>query len=249
MRAPVYFAFALAVAAATAAPVAARQSAAPAASTAPAPAAPGMPAVTHLVYRFGYNTPATDSGTGTGTTTIDITGVAPDGGLTISATDDWWNTVNPRQTSTCEVYANGGVSCPDRPYSMSPIQLAIVPLLGRSYFTPLASSPTATWTQTYDVKAVFFPASTRGFGGQLYTWNASCSLTGKGVAPDAAPLVSIHSDGTLTQQGGRAVTAKHKANILYDPRIQMPVYVDELITFIPRITVNDYTIQMKLIQT
>ena len=29
----------------------------------------GLPMVRHLVYRFGYNTSATKSGTGTGTTT------------------------------------------------------------------------------------------------------------------------------------------------------------------------------------
>lgn len=57
----------------------------------------------HLVYRFGYNTKVADSGKSTGTTTVDIVGRAPDGGLEISGTDFWWNTVRPRATNTCEV--------------------------------------------------------------------------------------------------------------------------------------------------
>ncbi len=38
----------------------------------------------HLVYEFGYNTKVASSGNGTGTTTIDIGGTAPDGGVMIS---------------------------------------------------------------------------------------------------------------------------------------------------------------------
>src|SRR6185437_12153339 len=90
-------------------------------------AAPGLPAMRHLVYQFGYNTKAAKQGTGTGTTTIDITGLAKDGGLTVTATDNWWNTVRPRQTYTCEVYPGGGVTCAQPPNALSPIQLAIVP--------------------------------------------------------------------------------------------------------------------------
>jgi hypothetical protein len=45
--------------------------------------ATGLPTVRHLVYQFGYNTKAAKSGTGTGTTTIDIVGLAKDGGMTV----------------------------------------------------------------------------------------------------------------------------------------------------------------------
>ena len=108
-----------------------------AASTMMAQPAAALPGVRHFVYRFGYNTKATEQGQGTGTLTIDIVGIAGDGGMTVHATDNWWNTVNPRQTSTCEVYANGGVNCAQRPYGLSPIQVTILPMLGQHFFKAL----------------------------------------------------------------------------------------------------------------
>lgn len=220
------------------------------ASAQPAAAAQGMPAVRHLVYRFGYNTKATKEGTGTGTTTIDITGLANDGGMTVTATDDWWNTVRPRQTYTCEVYANGGVTCSQPPYAISPIQMAVVPLLGRQFFSALAGGSHATWQQTYNVRATFFPSGTSGFSGQVYTWNCEYSLTGKGTTSNnGQPVNVVHMTGAMKQQGGRAIKVNQKANLIFDPRLKMPVYVDELFTFVPRLSVNQYTIEMKLIRT
>jgi hypothetical protein len=217
------------------------------ASPAPAQQA-GLPAVRHLVYRFGYNTPATKSGTGTGTTTIDIEGLAADGGMTVKATDDWWNTVRPRQTYTCEVYPNGGVTCAQPPNAISPIQMAVVPLLGQHYFSALSAGANSTWQQKYSVRATFAPSASSGFAGQLYTWNGAYSLTGKGMVPNNSHQVNvIHSTGALKQQGGRYITVNQKANLLYDPKLAMPVYVDSEFTFVPRMTVNRYTIQMKLI--
>jgi hypothetical protein len=216
-------------------------------SATPGPATAELPAVRHLVYRFGYNTKATKEGTGTGTTTIDIVGLASDGGMTINATDNWWNTVRPRQTYTCEVYANGGVNCPQRPNALSPIQIAVVPLLGRAYFSALSAAPTSTWKQNYKVTATFFPSATSGFAGQLYTWNCAYTLEGKGTS-GSSPLILIHSDGSMKQQGGRYITVNQKANLLYDPRIKMPVFIDESITFVPQLSVNKYTIQLKLIR-
>lgn len=207
-----------------------------------------LPAVRHLVYRFGYNTKATESGQGTGTTTIDIVGPAKDGGMIVNAADFWWNTVRARQTNTCEVYQNGGVTCAQAPYALSPIQVVIVPLLARSYFSALSSGPTSTWTQTYDVRATFLPAANTGFAGQVYTWNCSYNLTGKGTVPNNAPLVLIASDGTMKQQGGRQIIANQKTNIVIDPRLQMPVAVFQDIRFTPQRTTNRYTVELKLIQ-
>lgn len=215
----------------------------------PAPAAAAPPAVRHLVYRFGYNTKAADSGTGTGTTTIDIGGVASDGGLTVTATDDWWNTVKPRQSFTCELYSSGSVTCAQAPYAISPIQIAIVPLLGQSYFAALSAGSNASWKQSNEVRATFFPGATSGFAGQVYTWKCDYTLTGKGTVPDSAPLIFVQSDGAMKQQGGRSITVNQKANIAFDPRIQVPVFIDEEITFIPRLSINRYTIQLKLIKT
>ena len=213
-----------------------------------AQAAPGLPAMRHLVYQFGYNTKAAKQGTGTGTTTIDITGLAKDGGLTVTATDNWWNTVRPRQTYTCEVYPGGGVTCAQPPNALSPIQLAIVPLLGRNYFHALAASPTSTWQQAYAVRATFLPSAASGFAGQVYTWHCSYSVTGKGPVPKGQPVLLVHLQGAMKQQGGRYVTVNQKANVAFDPRISMPVYVDEEFTFVPRQSVNRYTIEAKLIR-
>src|ERR1700744_4735544 len=93
------------------------------------PAAVAPPAVTHADYRFGYNTVAAESGPGTGTMSVDIGPAMPDGGVTISATDTWWNSVRPRATNSCEVYPNGNVSCQQRPYALSPMQLVLFPML------------------------------------------------------------------------------------------------------------------------
>ncbi|MEO9263022.1 MAG: hypothetical protein ABI282_02945, partial [Candidatus Baltobacteraceae bacterium] len=137
--------------AATSSAVGAQTPATSGSAAAEAPPAAGLPAVRHLVYRFGYNTKATKEGTGTGTTTIDIGGLAKDGGMNVTATDNWWNTARPRQSYTCEVYPNGGVTCAQPPYALSPIQIAVVPLLGQHYFTALSAGANSSWTQSYNV--------------------------------------------------------------------------------------------------
>jgi hypothetical protein len=233
-----------------ASPVSAQQTPPTSGSAAPAasPAAAGLPTVRHLVYQFGYNTKAASEGTGTGTTTIDITGLAADGGMTVTATDDWWNTVNPRQTYTCEVYSSGGVTCAQPPYALSPIQLAVVPLLGRDYFASLSQGPTSSWKQNYNVKATFDPSGSTGFAGEVTTWNCAYTLTGKGTVPNGAPLILIQADGAMKQQGGRDLTVNQKAGIVFDPRIQMPVLVDEELNLVPRLSINRYTVELKLIR-
>jgi hypothetical protein len=223
-----------------------------------APARPGvvgtvppsaiLPQTRHLVYRFGYNTKATKEGNGTGTTTIDITGLAKDGGMIVRATDNWWNSVNPRQSYTCEAYPNGAVDCVEPPHAISPIQVAIVPLLGKNYFSALSSGPKSNWQQSYSVKATFAPIAGTGFAGQVYTWNCSYSLQGKGtVTGNGRPLDVVHSTGSMKQQSGRYVKVNQKANLLFDPHLQTAVYVDEDLTFVPRMTVNRYTVELKLI--
>ena len=51
----------------------------------------------------------------------------------------------------------------------------------------------------------------------------------------------------MKQEGGRYIKVNQKANLLYDPKLQMPVYLDEEFSFVPQLTVNKYTVQMKLI--
>jgi hypothetical protein len=210
-------------------------------SPAPAP-------VRHLVYQFGFNTPVASSGQGTGTTTIDILGPAADGGVMISGTDQWWNTVRPRAANTCEVYPNGGVSCLQAPYALSPIQLTLFPLLGRSYFKGLGAGATASWTRSYPVKAAILPGAS-GFAGQLSTWNCAYNMQGKGPIHNAAPLVLILAQGTLDQTGGRYLKATSKQRIVYDPVRKVPAIVRDERTHLPQRSVyNNDVVEAKLIK-
>jgi hypothetical protein len=220
-----------------------------AAAAAATPAAAGVPAVRHLVYRFGYNTKATSEGNNTGTTTIDIGGLASDGGLMVTATDSWWNTVHPKQSSTCEVYANGGVTCAKPPYSLTVMQQAVLPPLGQNYFSALSAGLTSSWKQDYNVRATFAPGVGTGFAGQVYTWNCAFSLEGKGTIPEQPPLILINTTGSLKQQGGRYTTLSQKGSYLFDPRIKTAVYVNEVLRVVPQQTTNSYSIEMKLIRT
>jgi len=198
----------------------------------------------HLVYEFGYNTAVASSGNGTGTTTVDILGPAKDGGVMISGTDYWWNTARPRATNTCEVYASGTVSCSQAPYALSPIQLTLFPLLGRSYFKQL--SPSGTWKHTYQVKAAILPGAS-GFAGQLTTWNCAYTLHGKGPIPNAGGTILVESTGRLDQQGGRFFVATSKQRIAYDPAAKIPVVVRDVRTHVPQRSVysNDL-VELKL---
>jgi hypothetical protein len=225
----------------------------PIASGSMAPSAPptagGLPAVRHLVYEFGYNQKAASQGNNTGTTTIDIVGLAKDGGMTVKATDHWWNEVHPKQSSMCEVYPNGGVTCGQAPYSLTVIQLAVLPFLGHGFFSALSAGLNSSWKQNFDVKATFTPgAGGMGFAGQVYTWNCALTLNGKGTLSEQPPLIQIQSNGTFSQQGGRYTKFNQKAGILFDPRIKMPVYVSQLLQLVPQQSVNSYAVEVKLIK-
>jgi hypothetical protein len=200
----------------------------------------------HLVYEFGYNTPVASQGQGTGTTTVDISGPAADGGLMISGTDYWWNTARPRATNTCEVYANGRVNCAQRPYAISPMQLTIFPLLAHSYFKGLTAHGTSSWERTYTVYAAVLPGAS-GMAGSPNTWNCSYTLHGKGPLPNAAPAVLVETTGTLVQQGGHYLKATSKQRIAYDPLAKIPVVVRDVRTHIPQVNVyNNDLIELKL---
>ena len=204
----------------------------------------------HLVYRFGYNGPAADQGNQTGTTTVDVVGPASDGGVNVSMLDEWWHQARPRQQYTCELYPNASVKCPTAPFAISPIQVTILPLLARSYFSALANNPNANWNVNYTVRATFLPQASGGFAGQVYTWNCAYSLAGQGTVPNDAPILLIQRDGTMTQQGGRLVKLGSKGKVAYDPRIHVPIVVGEEITVItPKVTTNRYVINLRLIQT
>jgi len=206
--------------------------------------APAQPAHTlHLVYRFGYNTPATNSGNGTGTTTIDVSGPAADGGLIVTGQDFWWNTVRPRAKNTCEVYKDGTVNCKTAPYNLSPMQLTIFPLLGHDYFKHLSSAGTSNWTQAFTVKAVVAPGAT-GFAGQLYTWNCSFDVHNKGPIPKGEGLILVTTSGSLVQGFFRATS---KQRIAYDPVKKVPAVVSDVRTHVPQRSSESFdTIELKL---
>lgn len=209
----------------------------------PAPAAPQH--LLHLVYQFGFNTQAASSGQGTGTTTVDVKGPAADGGLIVSASDFWWNTVRARATNTCEVYPGGKVACSAAPYALSPIQLTIFPLLARGYFKGLSSDGTSSWTNSYTVQAAVIPGAS-GFAGQAYVWKCSFTMKGKGPIPNGAPLILVTTNGTLSQGFFNATS---KQRIAWDPVNKVPAAVSDTRTHIPQRSVysNDL-VDIKLIK-
>jgi len=208
------------------------------------------PLLRHLVYQFGYNTKVASSGPGTGTTTIDVYGPAPDGGLTISASDFWWNTARARATNTCEVYPNGSVICDARPYAISPIQLTIFPLLARGYFKGIAANPKQNWSHTFQVKAALLPGGSTGFANDAITWNATFTLHGKGPIAGSKPsLTLVQSSGTLVQDGGRYLSLKSTQRIAYDPVAKVPALVSDQRTHYPQRNVyNNDLIELKLVK-
>lgn len=210
--------------------------------------APASAPARHLVYEFGYNTKAASSGQGTGTTTVDISGPVADGGVMISGTDFWWNTVRARATNTCELYANGNVRCAQSPYALSPIQLTLFPLLAHNFFKGLSPGGKSSWERSYQVKAAIV-AGASGFAGQPYTWDCNYTLQGKGPVANAAPLILITSTGTLNQQSGRSLKATSKQSIVYDPAAKVPAIVHDIRTHIPMKSVysNDL-IELKLMK-
>lgn len=199
----------------------------------------------HLVYEFGFNTKVASSGQGTGTTTIDIAPAA-DGGVTISGTDHWWNTVRPRATNTCEVYPGGGVTCQQPAYAISPIQFTLFPLLGRAYFHALHGDAHANWSETYNVKAAILPGAS-GFASQVTTFECVYELQGKGKIANGGGAILVQATGKLTQQGGRYLQASSKQRIAYDPAANIPTVVSDTRTHLPmRSVYSNDLVELKL---
>ena len=177
------------------------------------------PAVRHLQYAFSpyrvsrvatSDTIGPIEGPGTGTMSVDILGQASDGGLMISATEDWWYSVRPRQTHTCEVYPNGGLSCDYIP-SPSASELVLLPLLARDYFAGVASSQ---WQQTYRLSF-----------GDAYVVTAVTNTLHVTGSSDGGRIVDIGMNGTLTQLDRHYFKASVVGRIAYDTKSSVPVTV------------------------
>ncbi len=200
-----------------------------------------------LVYQFGYNTPVAAQGNGTGTTTVQIMGAAPDGGMMVTGTDDWWNSARPRAANTCEVYSDGTVACSQAPNAISPIQLTLFPLLGAAFFKGVAANPSSSWSRTYTVKAAVLPGA-GGYAGQVYTWKCTSSLQGKGVQ-SGSPNIMLTTSGTLAQQGGRYWKATSKQRIVYTPAGKIPILVTDTRTHIPmRSVYSNDLVELKILK-
>lgn len=202
----------------------------------------------HVVYQFGYNTAAASSGQGTGTTTIDISGPNKDGGLTITGTDFWWNTVRPRAANTCHVHLNGDVMCSAAPYAISPMQLTIFPLLAIGVFKALTPAGTSSWSRSYKVYAAIIPGAS-GFAGTPTTWSCSYKYQGKGPINGSSSFMLVEANGSLDQQGGTFLKAPSKQRIAYDPAGKLAVVVSDTRTHIPyRSVYSNDVINLKLLK-
>lgn len=193
--------------------------------------------IVHADYRFGYNTAAAETGPGTGTMSVDIGAAMPDGGVMVSATDTWWNSVRSRATNSCEVYPNGNVTCWDRPYDLSPMQLVLFPMLGRQYFSRLGRSGDGRWTQSYRVSH-----------GDLYLYDYQFSMSGTGAAAGTDSVFAIDVNGKSDQVGGRYRGGDLKQRIYYDAEVGLPAIVEDQRAHLPQTSIynNDY-VELRLI--
>jgi hypothetical protein len=168
---------------------------------------------------------------------VDIGAAMTDGGVMVSATDTWWNSVRSRATNSCEVYPNGDVTCLDRPYDLSPMQLVLFPMLGRQYFSRLGRSGDGSWTQTYRVSH-----------GDLVLYDYQFAMRGTGPAADTDNIFSIDVSGKADQVGGRYRGGDLKQRIYYDAEVGLPAIVEDERAHLPQTTIynKDY-VELRLI--
>jgi hypothetical protein len=197
------------------------------------PANPSAP-IRHLEYNFAYNARLESGGHGTGTMSVDILGTAADGGMLVKASNLWYEAVRPTEETQCEVYPNGSLSCNERPYSLSPEQLVLFPLLARDYFQGLAADGTSAWLRNYDVNR-----------GDLWKWTSVFSMRAQGQVEGR--YISIAAEGTSLQLGAYHRKAHATSYILYDPLRKLPVAVSDVRMHVPNQTVfTSDSVQLKL---
>ncbi|HTX59967.1 MAG TPA: hypothetical protein VMH02_09855 [Verrucomicrobiae bacterium] len=151
-------------------------------------------------------------GPGTGTMSVDVGGLAPDGGTIVEATQWWWHAVRPEQTRTCEVYANGSLSCGALPLP-SPAENVLLPLLARDFYGAGSS-----WRRDY----------TMTYTANQYRWTAALDLRVVGGGEVAGKrVVRIASKGVLTPVGGPLNRLIESGTIAYDPARGIPIAVHD----------------------
>jgi len=189
---------------------------------APASAAPER----HLQYAFStYPTrrvaPANVGivdGPGTGVMNVDVLGLASDGGLVVQMQDQWWYTIRPLQSRTCEVFPNGGTNCGVFP-SPTVAERVLLPLLARDYFAGISNG---TWTQKY----------LANLGDGLFVYSADFNLNALGTSDDGR-IVKIASQGSIAQVGGRYRKASDTAWVTYDKVAGVPLTVHDVVQATP----------------
>lgn len=204
-------------------------------STSPVPSSVGR----HLEYRFGWSAKVQDSGPLTGALSIDIQPPEADGSVVVNATQDWWGSERPQETTTCSVFPSGGITCLQRPYILSGMELALFPMLGKDFFSGFDPATASQWEARF--------ALTKGLG----VWNADFTLGGSGPIAGSPPLQLIELSGSLkpdSQHYGEETT-QISGRVAYDPNTKLPVLVSEQILHQTGSTRNLETVQLRLTKT
>jgi hypothetical protein len=205
-------------------------------SLSPSPSPVPSAVARHLEYRFGWNTKVEDSGPLTGTLSVDIQPPEADGSVVVSATQDWWGSERPQETTTCSVFPSGGITCSQRPYILTGMELALFPMLGKDFFSGFNTTASSQWEARF--------ALTRGIG----VWNADFTLDGRGPIAGSAPLQLIELSGSLKPdpQHYSERSDQITGRVAYDPNAKLPVMVSEQILHQTGSTRNLESVQLRL---
>jgi hypothetical protein len=166
------------------------------------PAAP----VRHLEYAFAiYPTSVPIHGYYNGTLSVDVLGMAPDGGMLVRASDWWYYTLRPRQAVECEVYASGDVHCDNVPPVPSDSALVLLPLLAQNFFNRGSSTGPSSWKQHYTVS----------FNKGLFVADVSMDLSA--TPKGDGKFLLVKSNGDIRQINGRQRYASEEGSFVYYP--------------------------------
>src|SRR5262249_19779951 len=155
-----------------------------------------------------------DSGPYTGTLKIDLQPPATDGSIAVAATEMWWNTLRPTATDDCAIFPNGAISCLERPYSLSPMDLTVFPLLATNYFNGLTLGK-SSWPTSFQL--------TKG----ISLWDCA-TMSDQGIVPGTS-LRLVVGTGTITPHGNHYTeeAVQVTTRIAYDPVARLPVLVNQ----------------------
>jgi hypothetical protein len=184
----------------------------------------------HLEYAFAiYPTAVPNHGYYNGTMSVDILGIAPDGGMVVRASDWWYYTPRPRQAAECEVYASGDVHCDNVPPAPSDSALVLLPLLAQNFFSGGSPAAASSWQRQYRVsfdKGVFVTA---------ISMKLSATPQGDGR------LLIVKSNGDIRQLDGRQLHAPQQATFVFDLASAIPLVVHDVRGHLPTASVLTQT--------